>query len=129
MRNIQIRPAVAADFSDLLALLKAKAEFDGCLESLAADKEALRAAFFSDTPKAHALVALIDARVVGMATYYGTFSSFLAKPGIWLDDLYVYEDCRHYGVGRALITRLCEIAQQTDCARIQAPGLPRVLHA
>jgi ribosomal protein S18 acetylase RimI-like enzyme len=118
MKNIQIRLALEADVADLFALIQAKAEFDGCLDSLRADEQTLRTAFFSDKPKANALVAVSDGKVVGMATYYDIYSSFIAKPGIWLDDLYVYEDYRQYGVGKALMTKLCELAHQKCCARI-----------
>lgn len=76
---------------ELLGLLKAKAEFDGYPESLRATEENLHAALFSDRPLAHALVAIEDGALVGMATYFSIFSTFIVKPGLWLDDSYVYE--------------------------------------
>ena len=118
MKDIQIRPAIEADLPDLLGLIRAIAQFDGCLDSVKVDVETLRAAFFSDRPKANALVAVIGGKAVGMATYYPIFSSFIGKPGIWLDDLYICEEYRRHGIGRALMTKLCEIAYHTGCVRI-----------
>jgi GNAT superfamily N-acetyltransferase len=118
MTTTKIRPAIEADICTLLGLIRAKAEFDGCLDSLRADEHTLCAALFSEKQKANALVAEIDGKVIGMATYYDIYSSFLAKPGIWLDDLYVYEEYRRFGVGKALMTTLCEIAHRAGCARI-----------
>ncbi len=53
-----------------------------------------------------------------MATYYRTFSSFIAKPCLWLDDLFVYESYRSKGVGRALLRQLCHLASEQGCGRI-----------
>lgn len=118
MTRPTIRPAHEADIAVLLDLIRAKAAFDGCLASLRADEQSLRYALFSSRPRAHALVAEINGQIVGVATYYDIYSSFVAKPGIWLDDLYVYEDYRRYGVGKSLMAALCEIAQRNGCARI-----------
>ncbi len=116
--QIIVREIHENELPELLALLKAKAEFDGVANSLVSDVSTLRKALFSTQPMAKALVALSDDVIVGMATYYGTFSSFIAKPCIWLDDLYVYEAHRSKGIGRALIQHLSMIAHQQGCGRI-----------
>jgi GNAT superfamily N-acetyltransferase len=115
---VTTRPADERDIPALLALIRAKAIFDGCLDALRADEQSLREAFFSSQPKAKALVAEVDGHVIGVATYYDIYSSFLAKPGMWLDDLFVDDKHRGDGVGQALVTELCEIARRTGCARI-----------
>ena len=86
IRNIEEK-----DLSDILSLIRAKADFDGCLDSLQSNEAELREAFLSDNPKAKAIVAEVEGEVIGIATYYSIYSTFIAKPGIWLDDLYVYE--------------------------------------
>jgi GNAT superfamily N-acetyltransferase len=115
---MNIRHVEESESSQLFALLQAKAEFDGCPESLCATVATLREAIFAERPLAHALVAEVDGRLVGMATYYSIFSSFSAKPGLWLDDLYVYEEYRSQSVGRKLMERLCQIAQDGGCGRV-----------
>jgi len=115
---MKIRHVEQSELPQLFALLQAKAEFDGCAESLLATVTTLREAIFTERPLAHALVAESNGRLVGMATYYSIFSSFIAKPGLWLDDLYVYEAFRGQNVGRKLMQRLCQIAQDGRCGRI-----------
>jgi GNAT superfamily N-acetyltransferase len=114
-----VRHAVEADMAAIMELLRLKAEFDGYPDALEATPQLLREAWFSDPPRAFVLVAEIDGLVVGLATYYSTFSTFLARPGLWLDDLFVREGYRSRGVGLALMARLARIAEQNGCGRIE----------
>jgi GNAT superfamily N-acetyltransferase len=115
---MKIRHIEQSEIPQLFALLQAKAEFDGCPESLRATVFTLHDAIFAERPLAHALVAEVDGKLVGMATYYSIFSSFIAKPGLWLDDLYVYQEYRSQSIGRKLMERLCQIAHDGGCARV-----------
>ena len=115
---MDIKKIERSDIGDVLALIRAKAEFDGCLDSLKSKEAEIEDAFFSDEPKAKAIIASIEGKAVGIATFYGIYSTFIAKSGIWLDDLFVYEEYRKYGAGRALISELCKIAKETGCGRI-----------
>ncbi len=102
-----------------MELLALKAEFDGCRDALVATEEQLREAFFASSPRARVLLAVVDGQAIGLATYFQTFSTYLAKPGIWLDDLYVREGYRSRGVGKALMVGLARIAKGLDCGRIE----------
>ncbi len=62
---------------------------------------------------------MIDGQAIGLATYFPTFSTYLAKPGIWLDDLYVREGYRSRGVGKALLAALARTAKGLNCGRIE----------
>lgn len=115
---MKIRKVKETELGELLGLLKAKAEFDGCPESLRATEDNLRETLFSHSPMAHALVAVENGELVGMATYFPIFSTFIVKPGLWLDDLYVYEPYRGRGIGKALIEKLCKIADDSGCGRV-----------
>ena len=115
---MNIRQVHQSELPALLDLIKAKAEFDGCPESLKASVESLHESLFAQQPLAHALVAEVDGKIIGMATYYSIFSSFISKPGLWLDDLFVYEEARNLGVGEALMKRLCLIAKTGGCGRV-----------
>lgn len=116
--SVLIRLVQASELPELLALLRAKAEFDGNVQAFVATVDSLHAALFSPSPMARALVAIDGGVIVGMATFYATFSSFIAKPGIWLDDLYVYEAHRSKGIGRSLIKYLSTLAHEQGCGRI-----------
>ena len=115
---MKIRHLREPELPELLELIRAKSEFDGCPGPLVATVESLRSALFSDKPLAHALVADVDGRLVGMATYYAIFSSFIAKPGLWLDDLFIYREFRNFGIGEAFMRQLSAIAKEAGCGRI-----------
>jgi GNAT superfamily N-acetyltransferase len=114
-----IRHASGADLRAVMELLALEAEFDGSRDALVATEEQLRQAFFSSSPRARVLLAVVDGQAIGLATYFQTFSTYLAKPGIWLDDLYVREGYRSRGVGKALLIELARIAKGLDCGRIE----------
>jgi len=115
---MKIRAVEEKDSAAILALIKGKAEFDGCLDSMHATVNEITEAFFGSQPKAFAIVAEIDKQLVGIATYYNIYSTFISKPGIWLDDLFIYPQYRKIGIGKALIKELCAIAQKNGCGRI-----------
>jgi GNAT superfamily N-acetyltransferase len=114
-----VRHASEADFPVVMELLALKAEFDGCRDAFVATEEQLRQAFFAVSPRAHVLLAIVNGLPIGLATYFHTFSTYLGKPGIWLDDLYVREGYRSRGAGRALMTALARTAQAQGCGRIE----------
>lgn len=114
-----VRSAREEDLPAVMGLLALKAEFDGSRGALVATEEQLREALFSPTPRAQVLLAEADGRPIGLATYFSTFSIFLARPGIWLDDLYVREEHRGRGVGEALMAALARIAGERGCGRIE----------
>ena len=113
-----VRPIESADISHLLRLLRAKAVFDGVEHTLQATEQNLTEELLAPNASARAIVAVVNNQVVGMATYFQTFSSFLMKPGIWLDDLFIEETHRKHGIGRQLIAWLCKEAKANGCARI-----------
>jgi ribosomal protein S18 acetylase RimI-like enzyme len=113
-----IRDLRPDDLPVFLALLNAKAQFDGAESYNCASVEKLHNAFFGERPSVFALVAETDGEVVAMATYYTVFSLYLVKPSIWLNDLFVHPDWRNKQIGPKLLARLSEIAIANGCARI-----------
>ncbi len=101
-----------------MELICLKAEFDGCPQLVQTTPEKLEHDLFGQKPLAFILIAEIEQNSVGFATYHFTYSTFLAKPCIWLDDLYVKPEYRSKGIGEGLINKLCQIAQSLDCGRI-----------
>lgn len=116
----RIRPATAADLPDLIQLIHLKADFDGCPEAVTATAEKLKKTIFGPQPMAHILLAESDLKPspVGFASYHFTYSTFLAQPSIWLDDLFIKAEYRNQGIGARLIQQLCQIAANHDCGRI-----------
>ncbi len=117
-RNISIRDANQRDIPTIMELIHLKAEFDGYPESVEASSQKLETDLFGEKPLAFVLLAEVDGDAIGLATYHFTYSTFLAKPGIWLDDLYVKAEYRSHRVGQALMLRLRQIGQEKGCGRI-----------
>jgi ribosomal protein S18 acetylase RimI-like enzyme len=115
---ISIRDAQQRDIPTIMELIYLKAKFDGYPESVEATPQKLEIDIFGEKPLAFVLLAEVDGDAIGLATYHFIYSTFLAKPGIWLDDLYVKSEHRNYRVGQALMLRLREIGQEKGCGRI-----------
>ncbi|MEH2361793.1 GNAT family N-acetyltransferase [Nostoc sp.] len=117
-RDILIRDANQRDIPAIMELIHLKAEFDGCPESVEATPQKLEIDLFGENPLAFVLLAEVDGDAIGLVTYHFIYSTFLAKPGIWLDDLYVKAEHRSHRVGQALMLRLRQIGQEKGCGRI-----------
>lgn len=117
-KHLLIRQANLSDIPTIVELLRLKAEFDGCPESIEATPFKLENTLFCENPLAFVLLAEIDGNPIGFATYHRIYSTFQAQPGIWLDDLYIKAEYRGHGAGEALIIRLCQIAQEIGAFRI-----------
>ena len=84
-----------------------------------ADEEKIAKALFGRRPYAETLIAEDDGEPVGFALFFHSFSTFLAQPGIYLEDLFVKPEARGRGVGRLLLERLAKIAVERDCGRLE----------
>jgi GNAT superfamily N-acetyltransferase len=116
---IVIRDATVDDIPIILRFIGKKAEFDRYPQGVEATPEKLRQTLFADRPRAGVLFAEVEGTPVGFASYFSTYSTFLARPGLWLDDLFVDEEHRSRGVGEALVGRLAQMAVERDCGRIE----------
>jgi len=124
--SLGIREAVPSDVPRLVQLVRELAEYERAVHEVEATEEHFRAALFPDDPgaaRSHALVAEVETPdgplVVGMAVWYVTFSTWLGRHGIWLEDLYVSPDRRGSGLGKALLTRLAQIAVERGYGRVE----------
>ena len=114
-----IRPAARADSAALLRLIGELAKYEK-LEHMAVGTEAtLGEALFGSRPAAEALIAERGGRAVGFALFFTTFSTFLCKPGIYLEDVFVEPEHRGLGVGKALLGRLAALAVERGCGRLE----------
>jgi GNAT superfamily N-acetyltransferase len=119
---MRVREATADDAAEVLAFVRAKAEFDRELGAfggeLGTTVELIRRHLFGPRPHAFALLAGEPGRAVGFALYYFRYSSFRGRPSIWLDDLFIHPPARRQGVGRLLMGRLAAVASAADCTHI-----------
>jgi GNAT superfamily N-acetyltransferase len=116
---ITIREASKSDAPLILDFIRKKAAFDGVPEWVEATVDTLSSELFGARPTAFVLFAEAEGQAVGFAIYFLTFSSFLARPGIWLDDLFVDESARDRGAGKALLAYLAKIAEERGYGRIE----------
>lgn len=120
MSRFTLRPATAEDSPAIHALICELASYERMSASVRATPEMLRATLFGDHPAAEVIVAdCDDGQTVGFALFFPSYSTFLAKPGVWLEDLYVKPDFRGHGVGKALFGTVAQIAQERGCGRME----------
>ncbi|MEG3839644.1 GNAT family N-acetyltransferase [Microcoleus sp. herbarium14] len=128
--DIKIREAELADLELILAFIAQKSEFDGSISGFVATADKLQQTLFVESPLVRVLLAEVAGTAVGFAMFFASYSSLLAQPCLWLDDLFVQSHFRGLGVGTALLKSLAQIAESTNCGRIEwtvnirnAPGI------
>lgn len=117
--DVEVRDAMRADVGGIHALIVELAEFEDLRHQFVATVEDLEQGLIGEGCAAQALVAEVDGEVVGYAIFFLSYSTFIGKAGLWLEDLYVKLDFRGMGVGRALITQVASVAQQRGCQRFE----------
>ena len=114
-----LRPAELRDVAPIVGLIRELAEFEQLTHLLQVTPEKLRPHLFGEKPVAEALVAESAGEVIAFALFFTNFSTFLAQPGLYLEDLYVKPGQRGRGVGEALLTRLGRIAAERGYGRFE----------
>lgn len=99
-------------------MIRALAAYERAPDAVVATEEDLRRALFGPNPKVHACVAEVERRVVGLAVWFLSFSTWTGRHSLYLEDLFVDPEARRQGVGRALIGRLASRAVELGCARM-----------
>jgi GNAT superfamily N-acetyltransferase len=117
--EVRLRAATEADVPTLLGLIRGIAEYERLSHEVEATEDLLRLHGFGRRPVYEALLAERDGRAVGFALYFFTFSTFKARPTLYLEDLFVRPEERGRGVGRRLLVRLARIAVERECGRME----------
>ena len=116
-----IRTATPDDVPAILSMVRELAEYERAPHEVTATEAHLRAALFGENPAVYALIAENDdtGESVGFAMWFLNFSTWLGRHGVYLEDLYVKPHARGEGHGRALLTRLAQIAVERGCGRVE----------
>ncbi|HXR71285.1 GNAT family N-acetyltransferase [Actinocrinis sp.] len=116
-----IRTATPDDVPAILSMVRELAEYERAPHEVTATEAHLRTALFGEHPAVYALIAENDdtGEAVGFAMWFLNFSTWLGRHGIYLEDLYVKPHARGEGHGRALLTRLAQIAVERGCGRVE----------
>jgi GNAT superfamily N-acetyltransferase len=117
--DLHIRPAAEDDVPVILTLVKKLAEYERLSHQAVATEEDFRNALFGANRVAEALLACSETEPVGFALYFTTFSTFVGRPGIYLEDIFVEPEYRGKGIGAALLTRIAQIARERNYGRIE----------
>jgi GNAT superfamily N-acetyltransferase len=114
----KIRKANESDVPQIQQFIRALADYEKLAHLVVATEEHLRATLFGSPRYAEVIIAEEDGTPVGFALFFHNYSTFLAQPGIYLEDLFVKPDYRGRGYGKALLARLAQIARERKCGRI-----------
>ena len=119
MPDIRIVPATERDVPVILELIRGLAEYERLSHILEASEDRLRRTLFGDRPAAEVLLAYDGEECAGFALFFQNYSTFLGKPGLYLEDVFVKPHARRRGIGMALLKCLAEIARERDYGRME----------
>ena len=117
--NVRIEAATAADVPVILRMITALAEYERMAGEVVATEDSLRDSLFGANRRAEAVLAYAGGEAVGFALWFHNYSTFLARPGLYLEDLFVLPEFRGRGIGRALLGYLARVAVARGCGRME----------
>jgi GNAT superfamily N-acetyltransferase len=119
MPELEIRTATEDDVPLILSLIKELAEYERLSHEVVATEEALRDSLFGERQVAEVVLGYVGDAPAGLALFFHNFSTFLGKPGIYLEDLYVRPRYRGTGYGKTLLTHVARLARERGCGRLE----------
>ena len=117
--GVEISPATKADVEAIAGLIRGLAEYERLADEVVMTPALLERHLFGERPHAEVVIARRHGAIAGFALFFHTFSTFLGRPGIYLEDLYVVPEQRRGGIGRALLGHLAALAVERDCGRLE----------
>lgn len=115
----KIRAALLADVPLILTFIRELAEYEKLLDEVSATEDLLKHTLFGQNPKAEVIIAEDDSNPIGFALFFHNYSTFLGKPGIYLEDLFVRPQYRGKGVGKQLLQYLARLALERNSGRLE----------
>lgn len=119
MPELEIRPGTEDDVPLILSLIRELAEYERLSHEVVATEDTLRDSLFGERRVAEVLLGYIGDEPASFALFFHNFSTFLGRPGIYLEDLYVKPEFRGSGVGSAMLVRLARLARERSCGRLE----------
>lgn len=117
---MSVRAATVADLDTIIDLIRGLAEYEREPDAVTLDREDVREHLFGPRPYAEVLIAEAESgETAGFALFFHNYSTWLGKPGIWLEDLFVRPEHRGHGHGRRLLVEIARIARERGCGRIE----------
>ena len=117
--DFQIRRATERDVPVILAFIRQLAEYERLSHQAVMTEETLRESLFGPRPAAEVLLGYCAEQPVAFAVFFHNFSTFLGRPGLYLEDLFVIPEMRGKGFGRAMLAELARIARERHCGRFE----------
>jgi GNAT superfamily N-acetyltransferase len=119
MVGVRVRSATERDVPLILDLIRELAEYERLSHEVLATEDGLRGSLFGERPAAEVLIGELEGQPVAFALFFHNFSTFLGRPGIYLEDLYVRPPFRGRGLGKALMVHLAGLATRRGCGRLE----------
>jgi GNAT superfamily N-acetyltransferase len=119
MPEFSIRNATGEDVPLILSFIHELAEYEKLSHEVSATEELLRDALFGERPAAEVLIGESDGQPAAFALFFHNFSTFLGRPGIYLEDLYVRPEFRGRGLGKDMLSHLARLAKERGCGRLE----------
>jgi GNAT superfamily N-acetyltransferase len=117
--DVHIRPAQPDDVGLILSFIRELAEYEKLAHEAVADEETLRQHLFGANPRAEVLIAEVAQEPAGFCLFFHNFSTFLGRPGLYIEDVFVREAFRAQGIGKQFFAELARIAKTRGCGRIE----------
>lgn len=117
--TFKIKPATEKDVPLIFSFIKELAEYEKLLNEVVATEEILRETLFGKRAYAEVVIGYLNHKPVSFALFFHNFSSFLGRPGIYLEDLYVSPEARSKGIGQKMLAYLAQLAKHRNCGRLE----------
>lgn len=119
LKDFTLRPATESDTALILAFIRELADYEKLLHEVVATEESLRESLFGEHNVAEVVIGEWQGQPVSFALFFHNFSTFLGRPGLYLEDLYVKPEMRGKGIGKLMIAYLAKLAKDRNCGRLE----------
>ncbi|MBD2139226.1 GNAT family N-acetyltransferase [Anabaena sp. FACHB-1237] len=117
--NFIIRSAQPDDTETIFSLIQGLAEYEKLSHAVTGNSQLLHQHLFGERQYIEAILAQLQNKIVGFALFFPNYSTFLTKPGIYIEDIFVLPEYRRQGIGKALLSKVAQIAIERDCGRLE----------